>query len=82
MAAPSEAIGRRIQFARERLGISGTVLAELLGYARPKYVWWRVEAGRRGLTPDQLGIIAKRLNVTTDWLIYGAERRSRARRAA
>ncbi len=61
--------------------VTGAELVRALGwnYRQPHSVWWRIESGERGLTPEQLGIVALMLGVTTDWLIYGSQRLARLR---
>jgi hypothetical protein len=80
----SLSMGQRIKLARDKADppVSATMLARLLGYAKPQNSWWRIETGKRGLTPAQVAIIAKALNVSCDWLITGRESRVRPQKRA
>jgi transcriptional regulator with XRE-family HTH domain len=60
-------IGRNIKRLREKAGLSQDALAKILGISRPAVT--AIEQGRRRLSADELGRLAKALHVTADQII-------------
>jgi hypothetical protein len=75
-------IPQRIKLARETRNIAPGLCAQVLGYAKPQYSWWRIEHGERGLTPAQLGRLCEFLGVSCHWMILGYEYAPKKKRAA
>lgn len=69
---PKKAIGARIRALREQRGISQTKLARMLG-TLPQSMW-QVESGARGITVQQLIILARALEVSMDDILGDSKR--------
>lgn len=68
--------GVRIRKARVRAGLSQEQLAiklQLLGLQVGQMAVSRMETGKRLIPDFELPLLAKALNVTTDWLLGNAE---------
>jgi transcriptional regulator with XRE-family HTH domain len=64
---PRSSLGQRIAEARERAGISQVELAEKLGVAQPRIVYWERKA--ENIRSDVLAKIAEILDTSTDELL-------------
>ena len=64
-----EALGVRLKTAREQAGLTQGQVAKLLGLHRPSVS--EMEAGRRGVTTDELAILADTYGVSVNWLLDG-----------
>jgi transcriptional regulator with XRE-family HTH domain len=65
--AKREAIANRLKAARERAGLTQGQVAKKLGLHRPSVS--EIEAGRRGVSAEEIAAMAKLYNVGADWLI-------------
>lgn len=65
----AESIGARIRECRERKGLSIEDVAGLIGYSYDHFC--KVERGERTFPVELLGPIAKKLDTTPDYLIFG-----------
>lgn len=63
-------IGTRIREIREQRGYTREQLAEYADISTS--FLWEIEAGKKGITAQNIGKIAAALDVTTDYLIYGS----------
>ncbi len=63
-------IGARIREIREQRGYTREQLAEYADISTS--FLWEIEAGKKGITAQNIGKIATALDVTTDYLIYGS----------
>lgn len=61
-------IGRRIQKLREQNKLTRLQLAKILGYESETAIYL-IEAGKRGLAPDKLSIVATRFKISVDELM-------------
>lgn len=64
-------IGERIRARRERNGLSREYLAEVTGYS-VRYLGM-VEVGAAGISLEGLRLFSAKLNVSTDYLLNGAD---------
>lgn len=64
-----EAIGVRLKTAREQAGLTQGQVAKLLGLHRPSVS--EMEAGRRGVSADELATLAETYGVSVNWLLEG-----------
>jgi len=64
-----EAIGARLKSAREQAGLTQGQVAKLLGLHRPSVS--EMEAGRRGVSVDELATLAATYGVSVNWLLDG-----------
>lgn len=64
-----EALGVRLKTAREQAGLTQGQVAKLLGLHRPSVS--EMEAGRRGVTADELATLADTYGVSVNWLLDG-----------
>lgn len=64
--AKRQAIASRLKVARERAGLTQGQVAKKLGLHRPSVS--EVEAGRRGVSAEELAAMAKLYEVSVDWL--------------
>jgi transcriptional regulator with XRE-family HTH domain len=62
--------GARVAEARSEAQISKAELGRQLGY-KAHHMYWRLEAGLRGYTPEQLLRVAQTTGVRLEWLIAG-----------
>lgn len=69
MDISNEAIGERIRIIREERGYTREQLSEYADISTS--FLWEVEAGRKGITAQNIGKIAAALDVTIDFLVYG-----------
>ncbi len=60
------AIATRLKIAREQAGLSQGQVARILGLHRPSVS--EMEAGRRGVSGEELATLAKTYGVSVDWL--------------
>jgi transcriptional regulator with XRE-family HTH domain len=60
-------IHERLRVARENAGLSQGQVAKLMGYHRPTIS--EIEAGRRKVTTEELGIFARHYGVAASWLL-------------
>jgi len=67
--------GERLRQVRELEGLTQVEMAEALNISQPAYVEW--EKGRTQPTPDKFPLIAKVLNISTDYLLQGAPNENR-----
>jgi transcriptional regulator with XRE-family HTH domain len=74
-AMPKRTIGARIRALREQRGLSQTQLARKLG-TLPQNMW-QIETGTRGITVQQLILVARALDVSMDDIL-GQSRRTRS----
>jgi transcriptional regulator with XRE-family HTH domain len=65
------AIGARIRFERQALGLTQEQLARRIGVTREAISQW--EMGAEWLRPEHLLRAAKHLNVTVEWLVFGTQ---------
>jgi transcriptional regulator with XRE-family HTH domain len=65
------AIGARIRFERQALGLTQEQLARRVGVTREAVSQW--ETGAEWLRPEHLLRTAKHLNVTAEWLVFGTQ---------
>lgn len=63
------AIAARLKAAREQAGLTQGQVAKLLGLHRPSVS--EIEAGRRGVSADELIILADTYGVSVAWLLDG-----------
>jgi transcriptional regulator with XRE-family HTH domain len=64
-----DAVGLRVRELREAREMTQEQVAELLGLAASAVS--RVESGGRGLTADELALLAERFGVSADFLLFG-----------
>ena len=60
------AIAQRLRAAREQVGLSQGQVAVMLGLQRPSVS--EIEAGRRGVSAEELSKLAEIYNVSLSWL--------------
>lgn len=65
------AIAARLKAAREQAGLTQGQVAKLLGLHRPSVS--EMEAGRRGVSADELATLADTYGVSVPWLLDGEE---------
>lgn len=63
-------IAKRLRAAREQCGLSQGQVAEMMGLQRPSVS--EVEAGRRGVSAEELARFSKIYGVSTSWLTKSA----------
>jgi len=63
------AIGERLRWAREQAGLTQTQIARMLNYHRPTIS--QIEAGQRGVRPDEIARFALLYSVQEAWIIHG-----------
>jgi len=63
-------IAKRLRAAREQCGLSQGQVAEMMGLQRPSIS--ELEAGRRGVSAEELAKLAKIYGVSTAWLTKSA----------
>ena len=67
-------IGNQIRLMREELGLTRDNLSELIGIT--PYFLGQIERGERNMSVKTLIKIAACLNVSIDYLVYGADKRT------
>lgn len=72
-------IGMRIREERERIGMSQVELARRVGFKNRSSIN-KIEVGDNGVPVDKLLLIAKELNVSTNYLMGESEWRNEAER--
>ena len=68
-------VGQRIRTLRKKKNMTQFQLAEFLNYTTERQLQ-RIERGETGCSIDKLMEIAQILGTTTDYLLFGAERKS------
>jgi transcriptional regulator with XRE-family HTH domain len=63
------AIGERLRWAREQAGLTQSQIARMLKYHRPTIS--QIEAGQRGVRPDEIARFATLYCVQEAWIIHG-----------
>jgi transcriptional regulator with XRE-family HTH domain len=63
------AIAARLKAARERAGLTQGQVANVLKLHRPSVS--EMEAGRRGVSAEELAVLADTYRVAVDWLLNG-----------
>jgi transcriptional regulator with XRE-family HTH domain len=64
-------IANRLRLARERAGLSQGQVAKILGLHRPSVS--EIEAGRRGVSAEELSALSKTYGVSVSWLLEAEE---------
>lgn len=65
----SEAIGKRLRWAREQAGLSQGQIAKMLDYHRPTIS--QIENGDRNVKPAEIAKFAEIYDVKEEWIIRG-----------
>lgn len=60
-------VAERLRLAREQAGLSQSQVARLLGKHRPTIS--QIEAGRRGVSAEEIGLFADIYKVSATWLL-------------
>ena len=68
-ATQPDEIGRRLRWAREQAGLSQGQVAKMMGVHRPTIS--QIEAGQRGVRPDEITRFAQIYDVKEVWIING-----------
>lgn len=67
MESRRQAIAARLRAAREQAGLSQGQAAQVLGVHRPAVT--EIEAGRRGVSAEELAALADAYGVSVNWLV-------------
>jgi transcriptional regulator with XRE-family HTH domain len=71
MQSKRQAIAARLRAAREQAGLSQGQAAKVVGLHRPAIS--EIEAGRRGVSAEELAALADAYGVDANWLVAAAE---------